>query len=51
MSRCGVDAEDLTEMIAEIRALDPKPAASFDAEPVHTSYQICSCGRRRAIVG
>ena len=27
---CGVDAEDLAEMIAEIRALDPKPAASFD---------------------
>ena len=36
MSRCGVDAEDLAEMIAEIRALDPKPAASFDAEPVRT---------------
>jgi len=34
MARCGVDAEDLTEMIAEIRALDPKPAASFDVEPV-----------------
>ncbi|MGE4529006.1 MAG: RNA polymerase factor sigma-54 [Rhodospirillaceae bacterium] len=29
---CGVDDEDLAEMIAEIRALDPKPAASF--EPV-----------------
>jgi RNA polymerase sigma-54 factor len=34
MNRCGVDAEDLAEMIAEIRALDPKPAASFDPEPV-----------------
>ena len=34
MARCGVDAEDLTEMIAEIRALDPKPAVSFDVEPV-----------------
>jgi RNA polymerase sigma-54 factor len=34
MSRCGVDAEDLTEMIAEIRALDPKPGASYDVEPM-----------------
>ncbi len=33
MAVCGVDAEDLTEMIAEIRALDPKPAASFDTAP------------------
>jgi RNA polymerase sigma-54 factor len=29
---CGVDVDDLTEMIAEIRALNPKPAASFDSE-------------------
>ena len=29
---CGVDDEDLAEMIVEIRGLDPKPAASF--EPV-----------------
>lgn len=34
MKICGVDAEDLTEMIQEIRALDPKPGATFDAEPV-----------------
>jgi len=34
MAVCGVDAEDLTEMIAEIRALDPKPAASWESEPV-----------------
>jgi len=27
---CGVDQEDLIEMIAEIRALDPKPGAKFD---------------------
>ena len=27
---CGVDAEDLSEMIGEIRALDPKPALAFD---------------------
>jgi RNA polymerase sigma-54 factor len=34
---CGVDAEDLAEMVAEIRALDPKPALAFDhsvAQPV-----------------
>ena len=30
---CGVDAEDLADMIAEIRALDPKPAATFEAMP------------------
>jgi RNA polymerase sigma-54 factor len=27
---CGVDAEDLADMIAEIRALDPKPGVAFD---------------------
>jgi RNA polymerase sigma-54 factor len=36
LSVCGVDAEDLTEMIAEIRALDPKPGAHYDAAPVQT---------------
>jgi RNA polymerase sigma-54 factor len=30
---CGVDAEDLTDMIAEIRCLDPKPAANYDSSP------------------
>ncbi len=30
---CGVDADDLADMIAEIRALDPKPAAGYDATP------------------
>ena len=37
MAVCGVDAEDLAEMIAEIRGLDPKPGAGFDdgaAQPV-----------------
>ncbi len=33
MTLCGVDAEDLTEMIAEIKALDPKPAATWDTTP------------------
>jgi RNA polymerase sigma-54 factor len=34
---CGVDDEDFAEMVAEVRALDPKPALAFDtqaAEPV-----------------
>ena len=30
---CEVDAEDLADMIAELRALDPKPGASFDTTP------------------
>src|ERR687893_806948 len=33
MRLCGVDAEDLADMVAEIRRLDPKPGASFDAAP------------------
>lgn len=33
MRLCGVDAEDLADMAAEIRRLDPKPGASFDAAP------------------
>lgn len=33
MQLCEVDAADLTEMIAEIRALDPKPGATWDATP------------------
>jgi RNA polymerase sigma-54 factor len=31
---CGVDAEDIADMIAEIRALSPKPGLSFGCEPV-----------------
>ncbi len=30
---CGVDDEDLAEMTAEIRALNPKPAHAFDFDP------------------
>lgn len=33
---CGVDAEDIAEMVAELRRLDPKPGASFDAPPALT---------------
>ena len=31
---CDVDAEDLADMIAEIRMLDPKPGAAFEHGPV-----------------
>jgi RNA polymerase sigma-54 factor len=34
MRLCGVDAEDLADMVAEIRALNPKPAEQFSAAPV-----------------
>ncbi len=34
MKLCGVDAEDLRDMIAEIRALDPKPGSRFDSAPI-----------------
>jgi len=33
-SACGVDIEDIVEMIAEIRALTPKPGLTFGSEPV-----------------
>jgi RNA polymerase sigma-54 factor len=31
---CGVDEEDLVEMVAEIRRLDPKPGLAFGAAPI-----------------
>jgi len=31
---CGVDAEDVTDMIAEIRDLTPRPGLAFGSEPV-----------------
>ena len=37
MKICGVDAEDLADMLAEIRALNPKPGLAFDhavAQPI-----------------
>ena len=33
---CGVDREDLVDMIAEVRALTPKPGASFGGGPAQT---------------
>jgi RNA polymerase sigma-54 factor len=34
MALCEVDAADITDMIGEIRRLDPKPGASWDAAPL-----------------
>jgi RNA polymerase sigma-54 factor len=31
---CGVDSDDVTDMIAEIRGLTPKPGLAFGSEPV-----------------
>ena len=36
MALCGVDAEDLAEMIREIRALDPKPGTGYDIMPAQS---------------
>ncbi len=32
--RCGVDDEDLREMLAELRTLDPRPGQAFEFEPI-----------------
>lgn len=31
---CGVDEDDLSDMIVELRALDPKPGLAFGGEPI-----------------
>ncbi|WP_206931293.1 RNA polymerase factor sigma-54 [Roseococcus thiosulfatophilus] len=36
MEACGVDSEDLAEMVAELRRLDPKPGAGADDTPLQT---------------
>jgi RNA polymerase sigma-54 factor len=36
MAVCEVDAEDLADMVAELKRLDPKPGAAFEAEPATT---------------
>ncbi len=40
MALCGVDSEDLADMIGEIRALDPKPAATWEITPAQPSSPI-----------
>src|SRR5262249_45223373 len=36
MKLCGVDAEDFADMVAEIRALNPKPGLAFDHDATPT---------------
>ncbi len=36
MDICGVDAQDLQDMILEIKRLDPKPGAQYEIEPLQT---------------
>lgn len=36
MKLCGVDQEDIADMVKEIRALNPKPGLLFGGEPVQT---------------
>ena len=33
--RIGAEREDILDMLAELRALDPRPGRAFDAAPVH----------------
>ena len=35
---CGVDEEDLVDMVAEIRALDPRPGMAFSAGSTDTDH-------------
>lgn len=43
---CGVDQEDLVEMIAELRALDPKPGLKFGSEVAQTVVPDVFVSRR-----
>jgi RNA polymerase sigma-54 factor len=36
MKKCAVDADDIHDMVAEIKALNPKPALSFDQVVTHS---------------
>lgn len=51
MKLCGVDAEDMKEMIAEIRTLNPKPGSIFDHAMVQPVIPTSSCVRSRAATG
>ena len=43
---CGVDDEDLRDMIAEIRRLEPKPGRAFGDPPRGAGDSRCPCHRR-----
>jgi RNA polymerase sigma-54 factor len=46
MKLCAVDAEDLADMVAEIRALNPKPGLSFETAPIETVVPDILVSRR-----
>ena len=48
---CGVDEEDLLDMLAEIRTLDPKPGTGFEAARRKRSCPMSSCGRAATAAG
>jgi RNA polymerase sigma-54 factor len=48
-TRCGVDAEDVADMLAELRALDPKPGLRF--APVRVEVAVPDVHVRRASDG
>ncbi len=48
---CGVDRADLEEMIAEVRALTPKPGAGFGAGPCKWLCRTSTCGPRQTASG
>lgn len=41
MAACGVDADDIADMIAELRRLDPKPGATWNDAPPPPSSPTC----------
>ncbi len=47
MTLCGVDQEDMTEMIAEIRELDPKPGLKFGSSVADTVIPDVFVSRNR----
>lgn len=48
MLLCGADAEDLSEMLVELRALDPRPCAGFGATRAETLVPDVLLRRGRA---
>lgn len=47
MKLCGIDAEDLADMVSEIRALNPKPGASFEQADVQAIVPDIMVWRRQ----
>jgi RNA polymerase sigma-54 factor len=48
LALCGVDDEDLAEMLAELRALDPKPGLRFATAPVQIAVPDVFVARTQA---